>query len=72
MDDYNNEKKIHRFSKTDEKEVRHSFNICDDKGPLPDPDVPGFSTAVDELSGDFKQLTTMLLTVRFLLEFEVP
>ncbi|XP_033227280.1 UPF0676 protein C1494.01-like [Belonocnema kinseyi] len=51
-----------KLSKNDEKEVRHSFNICDDQGPLPDPDVPGFSSAVDELSGDFKQLTTMLLT----------
>lgn len=45
--------------------MRHSFNVCGEGGPLPEEDVPGFNTAVQELSGDFKQLATMLLTVRF-------
>lgn len=51
-----------KLSTTNEKELRHSFNICGDGGPLPDPDVPGFSTAMEDLSRDFKQLATMLLT----------
>lgn len=51
-----------KFSSSNEIEVRHSFNVCGENGPLPEEDVPGFNTAVQELSGDFKQLATMLLT----------
>ena len=61
-----------RLSEKNEKEARHSFNICDGCEPMPDEEVPGFSTAVEELSQDLKQLTTMLLTVRFFAEIEVP
>lgn len=54
-----------RFSRryTDEKEVRHVFNVTGSGGILPDEDVPGFRSAVDELARDFKQLSAMLLTV---------
>lgn len=52
---------IHRY--TDEKEARHVFNVTGRGGPLPDEEVPGFKSAVDELARDFKQLSAMLLTV---------
>lgn len=52
---------IHRY--TDEKEARHVFNVTGREGPLPDEEVPGFKSAVDELARDFKQLSAMLLTV---------
>lgn len=48
---------------TDEKEARHVFNVTGREGPLPDEEVPGFKSAVDELARDFKQLSAMLLTV---------
>ncbi|XP_076665989.1 uncharacterized protein LOC143367736 [Andrena cerasifolii] len=47
---------------TDEKEVRHVFNVTGSGGILPDEEVPGFRSAVDELARDFKQLSAMLLT----------
>ncbi|XP_033299659.1 2-oxoglutarate-dependent dioxygenase htyE isoform X3 [Bombus bifarius] len=47
---------------TDEKEARHVFNVTGREGPLPDEEVPGFKSAVDELARDFKQLSAMLLT----------
>lgn len=50
-----------RFS--DEVEIRHSFNVTRRDGLLPDDKVDGFKLAVDELSSDFTQLSTMLLTV---------
>lgn len=56
---------ITRFSTSNEVEVRHSFNICGEGGLFPGEDVPGFTAAVQELSGDMKQLATMILTVRF-------
>ncbi|XP_020286957.1 UPF0676 protein C1494.01 [Pseudomyrmex gracilis] len=46
---------------SDEVEIRHSFNITRRDGLLPDK-VDGFKLAVDELSSDFTQLSTMLLT----------
>lgn len=48
---------------TDEKEARHVFNVTGSGGILPDEEVPGFKSAVDELTRDFKQLSAMLLTV---------
>ncbi|XP_008211207.1 2-oxoglutarate-dependent dioxygenase gloF isoform X3 [Nasonia vitripennis] len=45
-----------------ETEVRHSFNVLGSCDSMPDKEVPGFSTAVADLSRDLKQLTTMLLT----------
>lgn len=45
-----------------DKEARHSF-IVTGNGALPEDDVPGFRTAVEELSKDFTQLSGMLLTV---------
>ncbi|XP_017883167.1 UPF0676 protein C1494.01-like [Ceratina calcarata] len=47
---------------TDEKEARHVFNVIGSEGNLPDEEVPGFRSAVDELARDFKQLSAMLLT----------
>ncbi|XP_043509372.1 2-oxoglutarate-dependent dioxygenase htyE-like isoform X2 [Frieseomelitta varia] len=47
---------------TDEKEARHVFNVTGSGGALPDEEVPGFKSAVDELARDFKQLSAMLLT----------
>ncbi|CAK9808200.1 Proline hydroxylase buaE [Anthophora plagiata] len=47
---------------TDEKEARHVFNVTGCEGILPDEEVPGFRSAVDELTRDFKQLSAMLLT----------
>ncbi|XP_071868308.1 uncharacterized protein isoform X2 [Bombus fervidus] len=46
----------------DEKEARHVFNVTGRGGPLPDEEIPGFKSAVDELARDFKQLSAMLLT----------
>lgn len=50
-----------RFS--DEMELRHTFNVTGCEGNLPQTEVPGFRSAVDELARDFKQLATMLLAV---------
>lgn len=50
-----------RFS--DEMELRHAFNVTGCGRTLPEDEVHGFGTAVDELTRDFKQLATMLLTV---------
>ena len=50
---------------SEETEVRHSFNVTDINDKLPEAEVPGFRTAVEELAKDLKQLTAMLLTVRF-------
>lgn len=47
---------------SDEKEVRHGFNVNGKGQILPDEEVPTFRTAVDELARDFKQLAAMLLT----------
>ena len=48
---------------TEETELRHSFNVIDTHGQLPDQEVPNFRSSVEELSRDLKQLTSMLLTV---------
>lgn len=50
-----------RFS--DEMELRHAFNVTGCGRTLPEDEVHGFRSAVDELTRDFKQLATMLLTV---------
>ncbi|XP_076762734.1 uncharacterized protein LOC143430380 isoform X2 [Xylocopa sonorina] len=47
---------------TDEKEARHVFNVTGCDGTFPDEEVPGFRSAVEELTRDFKQLSAMLLT----------
>ncbi|KAJ8670248.1 hypothetical protein QAD02_001507, partial [Eretmocerus hayati] len=52
---------LHRMT-MEETEVRHSFNSTGSGGTLPDDEVPGFGHAVQELSRDFKQLASMLLT----------
>lgn len=52
---------IVRFS--EEKEVQHAFNITGSEGKLPNEEVPGFGSAVQQLAQDFKQLAAMLLTV---------
>ncbi|XP_032676429.1 UPF0676 protein C1494.01 [Odontomachus brunneus] len=46
---------------SDEMELRHAFNVTGCKGNLPEKEVQGFQSAVDELERDFKQLATMLL-----------
>ena len=51
----------------EETEVRHSFNVLGSGGALPSEEVTGFGNAVQELSRDLRQLTTMLLTVRVLI-----
>ncbi|XP_014218523.1 probable 2-oxoglutarate-dependent dioxygenase At3g49630 [Copidosoma floridanum] len=53
---------VERMTKEEEEEARHLFNATGSGGPMPDEEVPGFGSAVKELSRDFKQLTTMLLT----------
>lgn len=53
-----------RFSSEAEMEARHTFNVSGPSGTLPEAEVPSFKEAVNELNKDFKQLTTMLLTVR--------
>lgn len=50
-----------RFS--DEMELRHAFNVTGCGRTLPEDEVHGFRSAVDDLTRDFKQLATMLLTV---------
>lgn len=47
----------------EKEEFRHAFNVTGCNGILPQEEVDGFKTAVDELRRDFKQLATMLLTV---------
>lgn len=47
---------------SEEKEARHAFNVTGSGGILPDEEVPGFRSAVEELARDFKQLSAMLLT----------
>lgn len=47
---------------TKQKEARHAFNVTGYGGVLPEDEVPGFQSAVDELARDFKQLSAMLLT----------
>lgn len=49
---------------TEETEIRHSFNATGSGESLPEEEVPGFDSAVQELSQDLKQLASMLLTVR--------
>jgi len=44
-------------------ELRHAFNVTGCGRILPEDEVPGYRSAVDELTRDFKQLATMLLTV---------
>lgn len=44
-------------------ELRHAFNVTGCGRTLPEDEVHGFRSAVDELTRDFKQLATMLLTV---------
>jgi len=44
-------------------ELRHAFNVTGCGRILPEDEVHGFRSAVDELTRDFKQLATMLLTV---------
>lgn len=51
----------HRFS--DEKELRHAFNVTGNEEILPEEEIHGFRPAVAELARDFKQLATMLLAV---------
>lgn len=50
-----------RFS--DQMELRHAYNVTGCERILPEDEVQGFRSAVDELTRDFKQLATMLLTV---------
>lgn len=50
-----------RFS--DEVEFRHAFNLTGYERTLPEDEVHGFRSAVEELARDFKQLASMLLTV---------
>ncbi|KYM85421.1 hypothetical protein ALC53_04664 [Atta colombica] len=47
---------------SDEMELRHAFNVTGCGRILPEDEVPGYRSAVDELTRDFKQLATMLLT----------
>ncbi|KAL6448693.1 hypothetical protein ACFW04_000492 [Cataglyphis niger] len=51
---------MEKFS--DEVEFRHAFNVTGYEGTLPEDEVPGFRSAVEELARDFKQLASMLLT----------
>lgn len=44
-------------------ELRHAYNVTGCGRTLPEDEVNGFRSAVDELTRDFKQLATMLLTV---------
>lgn len=44
-------------------EFRHAFNVTGYEGTLPEDEVHGFRSAVEELARDFKQLASMLLTV---------
>lgn len=44
-------------------ELRHAFNVCGCDENLPEEEVQGFRSAMDELARDFKQLATMLLAV---------
>lgn len=44
-------------------EFRHAFNVTGYAGTLPEDEVHGFRSAVEELARDFKQLASMLLTV---------
>ncbi|XP_015588265.1 2-oxoglutarate-dependent dioxygenase htyE [Cephus cinctus] len=53
---------LEEFSKEDDEEARHTFNVTGSGGVLPEAEVPGFRSAVDELARDFKQLSAMLLT----------
>ncbi|XP_071630762.1 uncharacterized protein [Temnothorax longispinosus] len=46
---------------SDEMELRHTFNVTGCGRILPEDEVHGFRSAVDELTRDFKQLATMLL-----------
>lgn len=51
---------MEKFS--DEMEFRHAFNVTGYEGTLPEDEVHGFRSAVEELARDFKQLASMLLT----------
>ncbi|XP_066586311.1 uncharacterized protein [Prorops nasuta] len=51
---------VEKFS--EDREIRHAFNIAGCDGALPKAEVPEFQSAVEELARDFKQLSAMLLT----------